>query len=62
VRTGKVRFPDATSATQALHKAATSRLAAELDGTTTRRAERRKYFCIFCGGLHTTSQENRAAA
>ena len=59
--TGKVRFPDATSATHALHRAATARASAEFDGLTTRRAERRKYYCQLCNGWHMTSQEEARA-
>lgn len=54
--TGKVRFPDAISATRALHRAAIARASAEFGRLTTRRTERRKYHCRLCNGWHLTSQ------
>lgn len=55
--TGKVRLPDAMSATRALHNAATLRAYAAANGHPSHRAERRKYRCRLCNGWHMTSQE-----
>jgi len=57
--TGKRRFRDHRHAVEALHAASNARTRAEEIGLTTRRQERRTYFCGACGGWHLTSQAAR---
>ncbi len=54
--TKKVRFRDHEQAVEALHRAVNYRHFAEIDGTQTKRLERRSYACKFCKGYHLTSQ------
>ena len=57
---GKLRYPDAQLAIQALHRMQNAAaIAIELTGTTGR-LEKRYYSCAKCKGVHLTSQDLRS--